>query len=193
MARSFGGSSVTSWPPKVIVPESGTSRPAIHRSVVDFPHPDGPTSTRSSPSSMWRSTSSTATTCPSLNVFRTSSSIASTMIEEFVSVGRCRIVRKERVHAYSARLLTGTDPARTGPVRDDRFDYRHEQDGTEDESCDRDRSVDRSGDSDGSLEPDVDGYAQDRVYDDCHRERMLGHQLGTTGRVLLLVSLPHTG
>ena len=51
---------VTSVPPMVIVPPSSCSSPAISRSVVDLPQPDGPSSTSSEPSSAVRLTSSTA-------------------------------------------------------------------------------------------------------------------------------------
>ena len=49
-------------PPMTSSPAVTSSRPAIIRSRVDLPQPDGPTSTRSSPSATSRSTSSTATT-----------------------------------------------------------------------------------------------------------------------------------
>src|SRR3954468_22107384 len=45
-----------------IVPELTSSNPAIIRSVVLFPHPEGPTSTTNSPSAMLRLTPSTART-----------------------------------------------------------------------------------------------------------------------------------
>src|SRR5262245_29768149 len=43
--RLAGGISVTSWSPMRMRPPETCSRPAIRRSVVDFPHPDGPSST----------------------------------------------------------------------------------------------------------------------------------------------------
>ena len=46
----------------VIVPSVTSSKPAIMRSMVDFPQPDGPTSTMNSPSSMCNDRSSTART-----------------------------------------------------------------------------------------------------------------------------------
>ena len=65
MSRSFGGTVVTSSSPIRIEPWSVGSRPASMRNVVDFPHPDGPTSTRNSPSAMARSRSATAgDSCP---------------------------------------------------------------------------------------------------------------------------------
>src|SRR5262245_16825270 len=45
-------------------PASGRSKPAIRRSVVVFPEPDGPSMVKNSPRAMSSSTSSTATTGP---------------------------------------------------------------------------------------------------------------------------------
>src|SRR5688500_5636387 len=64
MPRSFGAMSLTTRPPMEMVPALAVSRPAIVRSSVDLPQPEGPTSTISSPSRMARLTSSTATTGP---------------------------------------------------------------------------------------------------------------------------------
>ncbi len=50
MSRPFGGTWVTSRSPIQISPSVTSSRPASIRNVVDFPHPDGPTSTMNSPS-----------------------------------------------------------------------------------------------------------------------------------------------
>ena len=55
MSRSLAGTLVTSRSPMRIEPSSTGSSPASIRSVVDLPHPDGPTSTRNSPSPMARS------------------------------------------------------------------------------------------------------------------------------------------
>ena len=52
MSRSFGSTSLTTLSPMRISPPEIVSRPAIIRSAVDLPQPDGPTSTRNSPSSM---------------------------------------------------------------------------------------------------------------------------------------------
>src|SRR5213593_1138334 len=62
MSRSFGGRSLTTRSPMVISPAVISSSPATMRSVVDLPHPDGPTSTTNSLSWMWRFTSLTAWT-----------------------------------------------------------------------------------------------------------------------------------
>src|SRR6266487_1546206 len=64
MSRSRGSRWVMSRSPRRIVPSSTVSRPAIIRSKVVLPQPDGPTSTMSSPSSIVRLISSTALTPP---------------------------------------------------------------------------------------------------------------------------------
>src|SRR5258705_317841 len=56
MSRSFGGILFTMRSPMRISPEVMFSSPAIIRSRVDLPHPDGPTKTTNSPSSIRTST-----------------------------------------------------------------------------------------------------------------------------------------
>src|SRR5437588_13112925 len=60
MSRSLGGTSFTTSPPMRISPSVMSSRPAIMRSVVVLPQPDGPTSTTNSLSRMSRSIPRTA-------------------------------------------------------------------------------------------------------------------------------------
>ena len=57
MSRSLGDSVFTTRSPIFSVPVVMSSSPATIRSAVDLPHPDGPTSTRNSPSAMSRSRS----------------------------------------------------------------------------------------------------------------------------------------
>ena len=64
MSRSLAGTSFTTRPSMESVPPEMVSSPAIMRSVVDLPQPEGPSSTMNSPSSMVRSTSSTTTGPP---------------------------------------------------------------------------------------------------------------------------------
>ena len=64
MSRSFGGRSFTTRSPMLIVPPVISSRPAIDLSAVDFPHPEGPTSTMNSPSFTSRFRTSSAFTPP---------------------------------------------------------------------------------------------------------------------------------
>src|SRR3954451_12896448 len=61
MFRSFEGTRLTTRSSILIWPAVISSRPARQRSAVVFPHPDGPTSTRNSPSLIRRSRSLTAT------------------------------------------------------------------------------------------------------------------------------------
>ena len=56
MSRSFGGTRFTTRPPIEISPRVISSSPAIIRSSVDLPQPDGPTSTQNSPSAIAMST-----------------------------------------------------------------------------------------------------------------------------------------
>ena len=60
MSRSFGGTSLTTSPSTAISPSVISSSPAIIRSVVDLPQPEGPTSTTNSLSAMSRSMPRTA-------------------------------------------------------------------------------------------------------------------------------------
>ncbi len=65
MSRSLGATWFTTRPPMEIVPSVMSSSPATIRSVVDLPQPEGPTSTRNSPSLMWSEMPRTAVTSPS--------------------------------------------------------------------------------------------------------------------------------
>src|SRR5581483_4395094 len=62
--RRFGGTSVTSSPRSRMRPSSGCSKPAIIRSVVVLPQPDGPSIVKNSPSWISRSTPATAACLP---------------------------------------------------------------------------------------------------------------------------------
>ncbi len=69
MSRSLGGRSFTTRSPIISVPEEMSSSPAIIRSVVDLPHPDGPTITRNSASLISRFRSMTALNPLSYSLF----------------------------------------------------------------------------------------------------------------------------
>ena len=74
MSRSFGAASFTRRPAMRSSPLVMSSRPATIRSAVDFPHPEGPTSTKNSPS--WMSTSRSFTASrPSGYTFETLSRV----------------------------------------------------------------------------------------------------------------------
>ena len=62
---------MTSRPWSRIRPSDGSSKPAIIRSVVVFPQPDGPSIVKNSPSRIVNDTSSTAQKAP--NIFVTPS------------------------------------------------------------------------------------------------------------------------
>src|SRR5258707_15597424 len=62
MSRSLGGTSLTTSPPMRISPAETSSSPAIIRSVVLFPQPEGPTRTTNSLSGMSRLILRTAST-----------------------------------------------------------------------------------------------------------------------------------
>src|SRR5215475_10147012 len=64
MSRSFGGTRLTTRLPIAISPSVMSSRPAIMRSSVDLPQPDGPTSTQNSPSAIAMSTPWTTSVLP---------------------------------------------------------------------------------------------------------------------------------
>src|SRR5437762_8397919 len=63
-SRSAAERSVTSTPPIRICPRVAISSPAISRSVVVLPHPDGPSSVTSVPGSIVKEMSLTARTAP---------------------------------------------------------------------------------------------------------------------------------
>src|SRR5262245_63145144 len=91
MLRNRGGTcrersgAATSSPPIEIVPAVGCSNPAIQRSVVVLPHPDGPSSTTISPAAMRKLTSSTAGR-PTRNCLRRCETISSADIQYFRSL-----------------------------------------------------------------------------------------------------------
>ncbi len=64
MPRRDGGTSLTSVPSICRSPDVIFSSPAIIRSSVDFPQPDGPTKTISSPVEISRSISLRTSTSP---------------------------------------------------------------------------------------------------------------------------------
>src|SRR3954452_5247012 len=71
--------SVTTRSPMITSPPVGSSRPATMRRSVDFPHPDGPTSTMNSPSAISSETRSTATTSRPNTLLTSSRTICATL------------------------------------------------------------------------------------------------------------------
>src|SRR5882762_8744307 len=80
MSRSRGARSVTSRPPMRISPEVASSRPPTMRRTVVLPEPDGPTSTRTSPSATSRSSEETATAPPGNALVTPDRTIAATAL-----------------------------------------------------------------------------------------------------------------
>jgi hypothetical protein len=64
MSRSREGTPTMFLPPIRMAPSSISSRPASIRSAVDLPHPEGPTNTTNSPSSISRLSLLTAGLAP---------------------------------------------------------------------------------------------------------------------------------
>src|SRR6185437_12750753 len=69
MSRSFGGTSLTTLPPIAMSPRVMFSSPAIIRSKVDLPQPEGPTRITNSPSAMSTETPCSTSVVP--NALRT--------------------------------------------------------------------------------------------------------------------------
>src|SRR3990170_6817632 len=80
--RARGGRSLTACPPIRISPAVGRSSPAMIRSKVVFPHPDGPRRTRNSPSLVDRSTPSTARTSPNCLLTLLASTVATGALDQ---------------------------------------------------------------------------------------------------------------
>src|SRR5829696_2209371 len=132
--RARGGRPLTMFPPISTSPSVASSSPAMVRRSVVLPQPEGPSSTRYSPSPVSMSTPSTATTSP-WNVFlspRSSTASAGTGPSWRWSDGLgCATdqallppLREDRLHLrlrLGHRFLRGLPPARRARVhvRDD--------------------------------------------------------------------------
>src|SRR3989338_7892165 len=79
MSRSLGGTSETSRPPMLRRPESANSSPAMMRSKVVLPQPEGPSKETNSPSATVNDTPS-STALPPANDLRISSTFTSAMM-----------------------------------------------------------------------------------------------------------------
>src|SRR5690242_17244032 len=115
MSRSFGGTSLTTSPPIRISPPEMSSSPAIIRSVVDLPQPDGPTRTTNSLSAISRSMPRTASTSSyiltTLRRFTSAMSSTSTLCRTGGQAGNV-VVHEERVddqRRRSAKQRAGHD------------------------------------------------------------------------------------
>src|SRR5580658_7125132 len=85
MSLCRGSRSLTGRPSMLIVPDVTSSRPATMRSAVVLPQPDGPTSTRISPSPTARSREFTATVPSANRLVTESSSIRDTLALSLLS------------------------------------------------------------------------------------------------------------
>src|SRR6476619_2936740 len=107
---------VTSLPSSSILPDVGSSQPALRRRTVVLPEPDGPSMEKNSPWRMSRSTPSTATVSPKtlLSLRRRIAGTSSFPVEvpaASVSVMGCALLRCRIVHRNHA---TECDPVHTG-------------------------------------------------------------------------------
>src|SRR5207244_8540272 len=86
-----------SAPRSVTRPVSGRSKPAMIRSVVVLPEPEGPSSVKNSPSPTVRSTSSTATTSPyAFRILSTDTSAAKAALEDVEAAFELLVADRER-------------------------------------------------------------------------------------------------
>src|SRR5919198_2370303 len=97
MSRSFGARSLTTSPPIFSSPSEMSSRPAIIRSAVDFPQPDGPTRITNSPSRISRSMCLTASKPSGYRLTTSTNSISAIwlFLSSSVSSGRTEIYPRE--------------------------------------------------------------------------------------------------
>src|SRR6187431_81110 len=107
MSRSLGGTLLTTRSPMRRTPSEISSSPAIIRSDVVLPQPDGPTRTMNSPSWISRFRSLTATTSPYF--FQTWSNVTVAMRASLL-----------KLPTMTSRTLASADREVrwTGPVRD---------------------------------------------------------------------------
>src|SRR3954452_5555058 len=90
MSRSFGARSLTTSPPIFRSPSEMSSRPAIIRSAVDFPQPDGPTRIISSPSRISRFMCLTASKPSGYRLTTSSNSISAMSVRLLSALDRTR-------------------------------------------------------------------------------------------------------
>src|SRR6267143_4672148 len=124
MSRSFGGTSFTTSPPMAISPSVMSSRPAIMRSVVVLPQPDGPTSTTNSLSAMSRSMPRTAgTSSYSFTTLRRFTCAMSALRRAGGEAGDV-VVHQERVDEQRRRCAQERGAHDLPPVEDIALDER---------------------------------------------------------------------
>src|SRR3954464_5641807 len=117
-SRSCGAVRETSIPPSSIRPPSGRSKPAIRRSVVVLPEPEGPSSVKNSPRRTSRSMLSTAITPPyalRTPASRMSSSRAATAATGSAGASAAMVERLLEDVEPAAELVVGRDERREDP------------------------------------------------------------------------------
>src|SRR3954464_13059860 len=101
MSRDFAGTSLTTCPSIDTVPALIGSRPAIMRSTVDLPQPEGPSSTMNSPSATPKLTSWTARAVAPGYSFDSASTVTVATLE---SCSRCSLAHRAGGHALDHRF-----------------------------------------------------------------------------------------
>src|SRR5262244_123348 len=109
-SRLYGGSSAASLPPIKISPSSGCSKPAISRSEVVLPQPDGPRSDRNSPLCTLSVTASTAVSEP--NRLVTARSSTSNAWSLYPGVTPDPTPHQEVLGHHRAKAVSGPQPGR---------------------------------------------------------------------------------
>ena len=111
MLRSAGGNPVTALPLKRISPDVLFCSPAMHRSVVVLPQPDGPSRTMNSPSCRVSERPSTAVTPPKRTVRSSMSTwaIARALQTRFERLVRLRTKTMESPRMMTRRMMANAD------------------------------------------------------------------------------------
>src|ERR1700736_319014 len=118
--RCAGGTLTTSLPSIRIFPELTSSSPAISRSRVDLPDPEGPTKTTNEPSSTTRSTFWITSTLLKL-LFTPSSSISLIHLSFEESPDRAEPMSQDRLPEHDLRNSWRRGDGQSGACPDDRW------------------------------------------------------------------------
>src|SRR5215471_709956 len=164
-----------------MTPSVTSSRPAIIRKSVDFPQPEGPTSTMNSPSGIINVTSSTARTPPANSFVTWSSSIAA--IPTCAASSVARLHRAHDVYACLERHVAGVNREHRSrdcsrfvarEVDDEGRDLFGSRDREDVEACDRGARV-------RILQPDHLGLGRDEARCDRVHAHSLRSDAGSEG------------
>src|SRR3954462_12482445 len=151
-------------------PEVGASSPAIMRSRVVLPEPDGPRNTRNSPSSVTRSTSFTAPSVPCLKTLVTARVSTIAMWELLPAAEDTLVLGLQTFGAILRRLVTARNLGEPG--------RQHER---------PERLVDAGAGETGipNVGRPVENVGQDLVLVGCIRSRIVGDRSLEVGHRLL--------